>query len=362
MRASTFFALFIAVLLGFAALAAARYFHLFQTTPTQQKEVAAKKELPKVLVAKKNLYEGIAMSANDVQVRELRADELADYEKNPADYLPPTTEAAVLRVMNTNLQAGQILLNKHVEPIFIPPGLPGRISPKMAAVNVAVPKEHAAGGLIRNDDYVDVYLTTAIAGDKSAPVIYKTAPIAQNLCVIVKRDMLWPVLAAVPENKPLQFTLEANPYRAALIDYAKTKGQLTLVPTSKAPRAKNAKLAPPATFTIPGSKEYLNEDQRVAAIIQGDRSVGDGDLERIFGLPPLPIRETIQIETLSGTKKTKEGPFQFVRLTNPADRRMVDPDQPNYGYRFSAPPSASAEPAQATAQASPFARPVTKPR
>ncbi|HEV3205061.1 MAG TPA: Flp pilus assembly protein CpaB, partial [Gemmataceae bacterium] len=231
MRASTFFALFIAILLGLAALAAARYFGWLQTTTTTvvQRDVPPKPEYPKVLVAKKNLYEGIAMTSADVQVRELtKAEYENEYKNNPDRYLPPTVEAAVLRVMNTNLGAGHILLKEHLDPQGIPPGLPERITPKMLAINVSIPKERAAGGLIRKDDYVDVFMTTAISGDKNNPLATsKTACIANNLCVILKRDNLWTMLVPVPENKPLQFTLEANPYRAALIDYAKDKGLLT---------------------------------------------------------------------------------------------------------------------------------------
>jgi Flp pilus assembly protein CpaB len=358
-RASTFFALFIALLIGFAAVAAARYFRLFQTTTIVQREVAARPELPRVLVAKKNLYQGIAMTAGDVQVRELRPDELAAYQKEPTKYLPPTVEAAVLRAPNANLMAGDVLLRDHLEPQGIPPGLPERITPKMLAVNVSIPKERAAGGLIRKDDYVDVFLKTSIGGDKGAPSTSQETCIARNLCVILKRDMLWTMLAPVPENKPLQFTLEANPYRAALIDYVKDKGQLTLVPTSKAPRAKNAKLEAPTTFVLDG-KEYANEDQRVAGILQGDRTIGDADLERIFHLPPLPIQETIQVDVLNGNKRVPGSSTQFVRLVNPADRRAIDPDQPGYGYHFSSPPSPAIEPA--AGPQTPFGRPLTRPK
>ena len=31
-----------------------------------------------------------------------------------------------------------------------------------------------------------------------------------------------------PDDKPMNFTLQANPYRAALIEYAQTHGQLSL--------------------------------------------------------------------------------------------------------------------------------------
>jgi Flp pilus assembly protein CpaB len=359
-RASTFFALFIAVLIGFAAVAAARYFRLFQTTAIVQREVPARPELPRVLVAKKNLYEGIAMTAGDVQVRELRPDELTAYQKDPSKYLPPTVEAAVLRATNANLMAGEILLKDYLEPQGIPPGLPERITPKMLAINVSVPKERAGGGLIRKDDYVDVFLKTSISGTKgSSSNSSQEVCIARDLCVILKRDMLWTMLAPVPENKPLQFTLEANPYRAALIDYAKDKGLLTLVPTSKPPRAKNAKLVAPATFVLEG-KEYANEDQRVAAILQGDRTVGDADLERIFHLPALPIQETIHVDVFNGNKRAPGSSTQFVRLVNPADQRAIDPDQPGYGYHFSSPPSTAVEPVPGVQ--TPFVRPLSRPK
>jgi hypothetical protein len=87
--------------------------------------------------------------------------------------------------------------------------------------------------------------------------------------------------------------------------------------------------------------------------------VGSADLERIFGLPSLPLQEAVQVEILNGNKKAASSPTQFVRVFNPADRRAIDPDQPGYGYHFSSPHTA--EPAPGTAQ-TPFARPLTKPK
>jgi len=355
-RASTFFALFIAVLLGFAALASARYFRLFETAPPQTVVAPPRIENPKILVARKNLFEGMAMSSSDVQVRELRDDEMSGYLKNPGQYMPATVEAATLRVVNKNLPAGTIMMTDYLEPQAIPQGLPGRITPGMRAINVSVPRERASGGLIRRDDYVDVFLTTNISADKNNPTgNSRTACLARNVCVILKRDLLWNVLAAVPAGKPLQFTLEANPYRAALIDFAQNRGQLTLVPTPIPPRAPDAKLVAAKTFDIPDSKEYANEDERVAAIQLGDRSVGNADLERIFGLPPIPIVETLQVEILNGNKV--KGVSQFNRVVAQADRRSIDADQPGFGYQFNSPPAPATEVAP---EIKPFARPISK--
>src|SRR5688572_16512509 len=123
MRASTFFALAVAVLLGLAALATARFFGLLRPTLVTTPVAEAKVEPTRILVARKNLYEGYAMAPADVEVRALYPEELADYKANPAKYLPPTTEAAVLRVLKRNLEAGQPLLKDYLEPQGVPEGL-----------------------------------------------------------------------------------------------------------------------------------------------------------------------------------------------------------------------------------------------
>jgi Flp pilus assembly protein CpaB len=349
-RASTFFALFIAILIGLAAVASARYFGLFQTAPPEKTVAVVRPEpLPRVLVAKKNLYADVALSTADVQVRELRPDELSAYNANKDDYMPPTVEAAAYRSVKKNLPAGKILVKADFENQALPPGPALRLTPTMRAVNVVVPKDRAAGGLIRVGDFVDVYLTTDISGGKDTPAVTRTAAIARDLCVIIKRDNPFDVLA--PVTKEIPFTLEANPYRAALIEYAKDRGHITLVPTATPPRTKDAKPQAPESFSIKGSKEYMNEDQRVAAVLAGDRSVGGADLERIFGLPPLPVQETLLVELLNGNTVKKSS--QITRQV--ALNRPVDPDQPGFGYRFS-PPVVAAEAAPAQA---PFPRPLT---
>ncbi len=79
-----------------------------------------------------------------------------------------------------------------------------------------------------------VYLTSAITGpDASAGarvVTNRTANLCCDARVIAKRNTLWPLFGNTPENAPVHFTLEVDPYRAALINYARDKGVLTLVP------------------------------------------------------------------------------------------------------------------------------------
>jgi hypothetical protein len=143
-----------------------------------------------------------------------------------------------------------------------------------------------------------VYLTSSFSwggGELST----RTACLARSLRVIVKRNNLWTALGAVSENQPVHFTLEANPYRAALLEFAKQKGELTLIPTS-APKESVTGIRPaggiiPASQSDLDSKEYRDEDIRVAAINRGELVVGETDLERIFNLqrpdrvPPLRV-------------------------------------------------------------------------
>src|SRR5207249_157455 len=94
MKASTFFALIIALLLGLTALAVARFFGMFNRQPAVVAPRVEPVELPKILVAKKNLYEGYAMLPTDVKVRPVYPYELEDYKANPRKYMPATVDAA----------------------------------------------------------------------------------------------------------------------------------------------------------------------------------------------------------------------------------------------------------------------------
>jgi Flp pilus assembly protein CpaB len=352
-RASTFFAIFVALILGFAGLGAAKYFGFFRApAPVVERKA---EPLPKVLIARKNLPQNYVVNPGDVTVRELTREEFKDYENHQNKYLPAMPEAVTLRVLNREVNAGQILLFDYLEPLVIPLTPSEVMRPGMKAVRVNLTRDYAQGGLIRVGDNVDVNLMCRITGNGNEQT--KIAPIALGLPVIFKRDTLFPVLAPLPEDKPMQFTLEADPYRAALIEFAASRGQLSLVPTASQPRPKDG----PKTFNIPSSKEYRNEDERVAAFLSGDRSVGDADLERIFNLPPLPIRENIQIVTMSGSKirDSSKGSGQFTRTAEGAP--AADPDQPGYGYHFSYPSTPATEQAAAPSGAA-RGVPMVQPR
>jgi Flp pilus assembly protein CpaB len=343
MKASTLFALTVAILLGLVVVGVAKYTGVFaKAPPPQQPEV-------KVLVAANNLFEGMALSAPDVRVRPLTPRELEAYKGNEDKYLPALPEAVNLRVPKRNIEADTPLLREDFEDVSLPEPLHRRLEPGMRAVNVSLPKDRCAGGLIQVGERVDVYLTTQISrpGHPEESVT-QTAPIARNLKIISKRNMLWTALAAVPEDRPLQFTLQANPYRAALIEFAAGKGQLSLVltPTGAEKKGGVRPTADAGSGSEADSKEYRDEDQRVQAFLSGELSVGEPDLERIFNLRPFHARvppSTVELYTGTSLKQT-------VTVVNPNTDAEAVSDSPNMprlsrpslGYQFRAPQAAGA--------------------
>ena len=331
MRASTLFAITLAVFLGLAVVAAAKYSGIFNVKP---KEVPPPKVTLKVLVAAKNLFENMTIVPGDVRVRDMTDEEETHYREHKDKYLPPKIEAGNLRVLIRSVEVDQPILREYLDDINLPQSLNRRLSPSMRAVNIALPPQRAGGGLIQRGEFVDVYLTThvSVAG-KPETALTQTAAIARNIKVIVKRNMLWNALAPVDPNKPIDYTLEANPYRAALIEFARTKGELSLVTTS-APQesmsGSTTRSVVSASQSDPTSKEYQDEDKRVAEFVNGERPVGDADLERIFNLKPIRMSKPVQIETYNGVQ------YRGIHSFGPNSSGLMRPltGEPSYGYQF----------------------------
>src|SRR5262245_24128538 len=99
MRASTIFALTLALLIGLAAVVGARYAGwIGKQEPAARKE----KEIP-VLVAARNLFPGDMIESTWVKTRNLRGDEIKHFEANKDKYLPATAAAVSLRVASKTI-------------------------------------------------------------------------------------------------------------------------------------------------------------------------------------------------------------------------------------------------------------------
>lgn len=281
MRASTLFGVTLAVLLGLAVVVGAKVTGFLDKQAAQPK-----RENPiQVLVAGQNLFDGTTCQAYMTRVRNLTDEEMVHYNTNRGKYLPPIPQWADFRVLRASVAANEPLLKEHFQDLEIPKGIAKRLEPNMRAVNIVLPKDRAGAGLIQIDDRVDVYLTTTICADpRCSNPRSATAPIAKGLRVLVKRDNLWTMMAPVSDQAT--YILQANPYRAALLEYSKLKGILTLVPTPASIPGKNGK--DPHPMRDPQDNEFKDEDQRLQAFMAGEITVGDPDLERIFRLKAVP--------------------------------------------------------------------------
>jgi Flp pilus assembly protein CpaB len=305
LRASTLFAVTVALLLGLATAIAAKMSGFFnrpkETTPPAKPEIM-------VLAAEHNLFENFVLQASDVKVRALRPEEIPHYEQHKDQYPAPVVQSAALRVLKKTVEADQPILKEHLQSLTFAEPLNSRLLPSMRAVNVEITKDRSAGGMIQVGDWVDVHLTSRIGSNDDKDQATHTGNIARFVRVVAKRNVLWPVLAPLPDDKPVNFTLEANPYRAALIEFVKDKGHLTLVPVSSTDtrrlEAKHKEALQTGSkgtivaFSDPDSEEYKEEDARVEAFNKGDLSVGQADLVRIFNLkttPPPLAPTTVQM-------------------------------------------------------------------
>jgi Flp pilus assembly protein CpaB len=334
MRASTLFALTMAVLLGLGVAVAVKMSGYFAKPPEQP--AVAKVDVP-VLVAGRNLFAGDVIDPAAVGTRAMRPDELKDYEKNKDLYLPAVPAAAAMRVALKNIEADKPIRRDMLQELAKPETLSLRLLPGMRAVNVAANKDHSAGGLIAPGEWADVLLTTTVDDGTGGPPTTRTAAVAHKVRVITKRNGLWNVFAPLPDDKLVTFTLEANPYRAALIEYAKTRGTLSLTAVSSAEQKalegqrqmaleKNIKPVSYAPFSMDDSTEYQDEDLRVDAMNKGQLSINTLDLVRIFNIrTPEPPTSATAVQQLSGVTRLK--PAVFNRDGSPADGQYVEAPQ-----------------------------------
>ena len=341
MRASTLFGLTIAILIGLGVVFGVKSMGFFD----RKAPVAEVQRMPLILVAGINMMEGITYSPNQVIIRPVSVDELTEYNRNKHKFMPPVPEAINFRVLARYVTANEPLLKEHFQDFKMPEAFKDLLGPNMRALNLELPKASAAGGVIRKDDRVDVFLTTRICGDPACSTPQTaTAALAFGVRVAMKRNSYWTTLAPVNDG-PVAFTLEVNPYRAALIEFAKSKGQLTLFPTGPSRGLKDH-------ADIGDTKE---EELRVQQISRGV-PITNMDLEDIFKLSPMTrLGAGMEIERWGSVDKRKSaafpapGPFG-IGAVGPLPN-VPNMQHPNgrgaMGYQFSAPDTAGCQTAPA---------------
>jgi Flp pilus assembly protein CpaB len=216
---------------------------------------------PKVLVARFNMFEGLAVArVDEVEVREVTDDEMEDYLRNKHQYMPPMREAAVFRVLARNVAANEPLLKEYFQDL---------IQPDPITISVTVPVELSVSrdrnaGVFRPNDLVDVLLTVELCADPDCETT-KTALIVPALRMR-RKDSIWELLKKDPggDLSKLTVVLEASENIKGSLLFAQQRGRLSLAHTAK-------RLAPQPIPT--------------------DRVITEADLEELFGAKLAPLRK-----------------------------------------------------------------------
>ena len=320
MRPSTLIAILIAVVLGLVGVTAARLLNLFGSPPAEPSH--------SVLAANQNIVKGALIETRQVKVRPLRGSELEAYRRDPTGYLPPLETAIYLRIARENILADSPIRSDQLEPFENPEGVPERLAPNMKPVNLAVKLDDSSGGLLRVGDWVNVMMTSLITGPnlKDSPRQVTIIPAAR---IILKRNTLRPIYTALPSDKPVPFTIETNSHRASLTEFARDKGDFSLValPEVEGKRleaarqaaivaAQSADPSPTPTlvsFVDPRSEAYRKELRFVGDFEAKEGPIGGANLEELFGLtyppppgPRPPVRPNSYIQQYMGSQRQSD--------------------------------------------------------
>jgi len=283
-KPTTLLILFFAAVVGLGATAAARSAGLFNPPPPALTPAPPPPPEVRVVVAARNIFQDTALDRAAVVTRPLRPDELKDYEAHKDQYLT-APESVGQRVAARPIEADRPVTRADLKPLARPDPVHARLLPNKRAVVLGVPRERSAGGLIQVGEWVDIVFTTTYSapGGPSGTRSLVVAPAAR---VVVKRDNLLPVPAALPKDGvPIRFTLEVDPREAALIEYARTKGSFALVPRPEADqsRLESRRLSVSVTDLDPG-------DEAAA-----DVAFGDEELMKRLGLTPPPAPAAVEV-------------------------------------------------------------------
>ena len=328
MRASFFLVLAVALLVGLGVAVAVKALGLLTPAPTVIQPVVDTKVVPtpepkpipppSVLVATRNLYADDTIRQGDVYVRPARKEEEEELAKNKADFVQPVMEAVYFRFASGNIEADTLIRKSMLKEIAKPEALNARLAPGNRAVNVGITKGNSAGGLISVGDWVDLYITTDVARTDETNRDPHTGLLVRHAQIIAKRDTLWSAFAPQPNETTIQYTLAANPYRAGLLDFVRTIGQLTMVPVSQSEKKKldelkqtvmkeNSNRALFSTFD-PNSEFAKEEIKRILDYEAGLLSIGGDDLAKVLNLKPLPAPlppppPPVSVELFTGVTK-----------------------------------------------------------
>lgn len=193
------------------------------------------------------------------------------------------------RTTRQPVKAEEPVFEDQLEPLAYPEPVSNRLSPGKRAVVVAMP---ANAAMVQVGDRVDVVGTLEHNNSAFGNVGTTTAVLARNLRVIARFGST--MTAVRPRGNVRTYTLEASPYRANVIELAKSVG---------------------ATFSLSVNPRPVDANALTAATEdEADESEGERvtleDLARIFGIqPPAPPPPVWTVERFHGVHRVQSLSF-----------------------------------------------------
>jgi Flp pilus assembly protein CpaB len=292
-HAGTVFALTLALLAGLIGAYLFKVYVLNGKTPPP--ETKAPPTFP-LTVAAVNIMDRMQITQGQVKTVNVSKEEYDRVASNPR-YL--RGNQPVGRTTLKSIKAEDPIFEDSLEPLEYPRPVSLSLHPGKRAVIVEVPSKAA---MVQVGDRVDVLCT--LANDAFGPGQNATAVIARDLRVVARFNT---TRTAAQPDKPdttRTYTLEASPYRHALMELAKSVG---------------------ATFTLSVTARSA-DDSGVAREASTDEDpetdrVTSADLAKLFGIkppPPVAERPRWEIERWSGTERMGSIIYELVLPDQPA--------------------------------------------
>jgi Flp pilus assembly protein CpaB len=219
-----------------------------------------------VTVAATNVYDQMEIRGNNVKKVRVSPRQRDLWLKSGKKLL--IGNQPIGRVAKVAVMAEDPFYEEDMYPFRYPESIDKLLRPGWRPVILTLPAKDA---MVQVGDYVDVYAT--LSNDALGPGGNGTAEIAKGAKVIARFGTTRPGAQPRDANAPREYTLEVTPYRAALIQLAKTSGATFSFA--------NAPETVEGDKTVPPPSNDINDPREQVA----DR-VNGADLAALFGIGP----------------------------------------------------------------------------
>jgi Flp pilus assembly protein CpaB len=271
------------------------------------------------------MFEGQFITGVDIGRRVLTEAELKHYNEHKDQYFTDPYEVFGRYIART-VAGGKPLQRDDLKPPMMPSPLNEHLLPGTRAIDINVTKQDSAGWLLSTGDWVDVHVITNVSRTDDPTAVRRAGVVVRNALIVARRDSLVPLNTPYGKSEYFAYTLSMNPYRAALLEYVRTLGDITLEPVSKEEKVRLDKLRKEAgddltkialiTVGDPNTREGMEEASRLEQFaINRGLSIGTDDMMKVLQLRPIEpptvfIPPVVKVEMFTGTQQ--HAPYEFV--------------------------------------------------